>query len=70
MVTFVPSQTVFKICGRQQIFAGPVVRLKIFVDNVLLSELMVAGACAAPFWVATLPSSHRRTGTYIVEIKC
>jgi len=33
-------QPIFRIYGRRQIFAGPVVTLKIFEDNVLLREFL------------------------------
>ncbi|KAL6847923.1 hypothetical protein ACP4OV_022051 [Aristida adscensionis] len=33
-------QPVFRIYGRRQVFAGPVVTLKIFEDNVLLREFL------------------------------
>ncbi|XP_066308378.1 putative 4-hydroxy-4-methyl-2-oxoglutarate aldolase 2 [Miscanthus floridulus] len=33
-------QPIFQIYGRRQIFAGPVVTLKIFEDNVLLREFL------------------------------
>ncbi|XP_025815203.1 putative 4-hydroxy-4-methyl-2-oxoglutarate aldolase 2 isoform X2 [Panicum hallii] len=33
-------QPIFRIYGRRQIFAGPVVTLKIFEDNVLLCEFL------------------------------
>ena len=53
-------QPIFRIYGRRHIFAGPVVTLKIFEDNVLTAGSwwsMVAGACAAPFWAGRQPRS-------------
>lgn len=33
-------QPVFQIYGRRQVFAGPVVTLKVFEDNVLVREFL------------------------------